>query len=262
MQLYICTYGRSDNQVTWQNLPPSVREFTTLVVQDREKDLYPQYPTLVLPPDITRIGPTRQFLVDYTLRQGQSQVLLMADDDLSFATRRQDEPSKFTPATGQEIQDLLEHMDSVAHLYAHVGVSPRDGANRRTEPALYNTRMTTRLSAYNVRMLQREGIRFDDMECMEDFHVTLSLLELGYKNVVINSMIHDQKGSNTVGGCSHFRTPEVQAAAAYELKRRHPDFVTVVQKKTKHSWGGGVRTDVRVQWKRAYQSARNTDILD
>ena len=39
-----------------------------------------------------------------------------------------------------------------------------------------------------------------------------------------------------------------------ELAALHPDFVKVVEKYTKTSWGGGIRTDVRIAWKKAYES--------
>ena len=41
---------------------------------------------------------------------------------------------------------------------------------------------------------------------------------------------------------------------AHELEVLHPDYVTVVDKTTKTSWGGGTRTDVRIAWKKAYES--------
>jgi hypothetical protein len=90
------------------------------------------------------------------------------------------------------------------------------------------------------------------MEVMEDFHVALSLLEAGYSNRIMNHYAHNQKGSGTAGGCSHFRTPELHAKNEHLLAALHPDVVKVVQKETKGAWGGGTRTDVNIQWKKAY----------
>jgi hypothetical protein len=91
---------------------------------------------------------------------------------------------------------------------------------------------------------------------MEDFDVTLQLLRKGHRNAVLNQWAQDQGTSNAPGGCSTYRTPEVQAAGAYGLQKLHPDFVTVVDKETKQAWGGGVRKDVRIAWKKALESSR------
>jgi hypothetical protein len=92
---------------------------------------------------------------------------------------------------------------------------------------------------------------------MEDYHVTLSLFERGEKNVVITDAAWDQcKGSGAPGGFSHYRTQETQAAAAEKLAELHPKTVKVVEKTPKTGSGGfaGTRKDVRVQWKKAYQT--------
>jgi hypothetical protein len=86
---------------------------------------------------------------------------------------------------------------------------------------------------------------------MEDFHVSLSLLTKGLPNMSINWMVQNQNGSNLAGGCSSYRTPERHAESALALKRRFPDFVNVVTKKTKTAWGGQERIDVIIQWKKA-----------
>jgi hypothetical protein len=49
---------------------------------------------------------------------------------------------------------------------------------------------------------------------------------------------------------------EVQAAAAEALAAKYPGIVKAVEKETKGSWGGGVRKDVTVYWKKAYASSR------
>jgi hypothetical protein len=92
---------------------------------------------------------------------------------------------------------------------------------------------------------------------MEDFDVTLNLMRQGHGNIVLNHMVHDQHGSNLAGGCSQYRDNIVQRAGAIGLKKLHDRFVSVVEKTTKTAWGGATRTDVRIQWKKAYESAFN-----
>ena len=150
---------------------------------------------------------------------------------------------------------MIAEIDELLDVYAHGAVAPREGGNRVTDDILYNVRCLRALF-YRTDVLKVYDIRFTDMEVMEDFHVALSLLRQGFKSVTINHMVQNQNGSNLPGGCSDYRSMEMQERAAHTLKERHPDFVTVVQKETKTAWGGGMRTDVRVAWKKAYAASR------
>jgi hypothetical protein len=74
--------------------------------------------------------------------------------------------------------------------------------------------------------------------------------------VVLNNWCNNQaEGSSADGGCSTYRTPELQAQAARLLAELHAPYVKVVEKETKTAWGGGTRTDVMIQWKRARHNA-------
>lgn len=247
MHIVIPTYGRSGKQTTWNQLPASVRKRTVLVVQDRERHLYPNFPTAVLPPSITTIGPTRQWILEqFTPHQ------CVLDDDLTFAVRRQDNRGLFRPAEDSDIEDMFANIqEMICGGFVHVGIGSREGGNRVTEELVYNTRQL-RVLAYNADVLNSLGVRFDRLPCKVDFDVTLQLLRKGYANVLLNDWVSNQSGSNTVGGCSHFRTKEVLDAAAHELARLHAPHVTIVTKTTKGAWGGGERTDVRIAWKNAY----------
>jgi hypothetical protein len=109
--------------------------------------------------------------------------------------------------------------------------------------------------ALRADTLLKENIRFDDIPVMEDFHVALSLLRKGYPNAIVQNWCWSQSKSNAKGGCSEFRSSEVQTQAAIRLSELHAPFVTVVEKESK-SWAGDLatRTDVRVAWKKALES--------
>lgn len=257
MQVLICTYGRANKQTTWNHLPQDIKARTELVVQDREKELYSQYPTLVLPPHIQTIGATRQYLAE----DPRYRKVVMLDDDLVFATRRKDDPTKFVPSTEEDVGDMFWAIWEKLNDYAAVGVAPREGGNRNTQQYLYNTRMM-RVLGMRFDVLREHGIRFDRLPVMEDFDVTLQLLRLGYQNILLNEWVNNQGGSNTEGGCSSYRTLEVQAEAAGGLASLHPQFVTVVTKQTKTAWEGKERKDVRIQWKQAHASSGTARTLD
>ena len=266
MIITIPTYGRVDKQTTYENLPLSLRERVIFVVQDRELAAWmgkPRLPlrhhVISLPPHITTIGPTRQWMIENLNSIDHKQVQL--DDDLSFAVRRTDEPDKFVAATHKDIEDLFEEIERRLNNYAQVGVGHREGGNYAVEPVLSNTRIT-RMFGLRTDVLRAEGIRFDRLPCKVDFDLTLQLLRRGYDNIVLNQWVHNQSGSNKEGGCSHFRTHEVLEFAAHRLAELHVPFVQVVKKQTKSAWGGGERTDVRIQWKQARRAAGHTRLLD
>jgi hypothetical protein len=238
MKIYIPTLDRAD-QITLRNLPMSIKMQVVSLTQPGG------------------IGKVRQYALDECRRTGDTFVML--DDDLRFATRRDDDPTKFRDSTPEEIERMFSILDNALEGYAHVGVASREGGNRNTDEFVYNTR-NLRILGFNAKMIP-EYVRFDRLPVMEDFDVALQLLRLGLPSVQINWIVHDQKQSNAPGGCSTYRTKEVQREAAYGLAREHPEFVTVVEKETKTAWGGGVRTDVRIAWKKAYAAGASSKAM-
>jgi hypothetical protein len=259
MRIFVPSRGRWALPHTLTRLPESILKRTTLVVPPDEYDNYHSvYPDVhIAAPGVYSIGAVRQWITE------QADKVCMVDDDLTFATRRGDEPNKFRPATMGEIGDMFYVIEAMLREDPHIGVATREGGNVFTGNVKFNTRIL-RILAYDTNVLRKHGIRFDRMEIMEDFDVALQLLELGYANYCINWIVHDQKGSGTYGGCSTYRTLESQAEAAHKLKALHPEFVKVIQKETKTAWGGGTRTDVRISWKKAYEygKSRQAGLLD
>lgn len=251
MKIFIPTYGRSENQVTFNNLPEDIRSQTRLVVQAREREKYEHIPwdsKLVLPDNIRGIGPTRQFLTD-NYRQ-----ILMLDDDLDFATRRTDIPERFRASMHDDIRNMINTIqNTLDEGWKMVGVASREGANRDTRQ-FKDVGRQLRVHAIDAEFFREKNIRWDRVEFMEDFDATLQLLELGYPNRVLNAWVHNQHaGSNATGGCSEDRTGERQTQAAIKLYELHPKFVNVVVK-TSGRWGE--RTDVNIKWKKAYESSK------
>ena len=100
------------------------------------------------------------------------------------------------------------------------------------------------------------GLKYNAVELMEDYFMTLGLFAKGMPNAVIVDWTWDQRGgSGAKGGCSTYRTPELQEHASKQLAFYYPDFVKVVEKETKTGWEGmKKRYDVRVQWRKAYEA--------
>lgn len=262
MFIAIPTYGRANRQRTWANLPQELLEYTKFVV--RPEELVSSRQSIVLPKHVKDIASTRQFIVEYAAKFGNT--VIMVDDDLDFAVRRRDDPTRFTPADGVHLIKAFEEIENIlkAGNFPHVGIACREGANRKLGTYIHDGRIL-RVHGFNLGCMLAERISFTPGMYMTDFDVTLQFLEAGHHNVCLNWIVQNQPGSNTPGGCSGDRTLEKLATSAEWLHSRHPDFVTLVKKFTKSSWGGNERTDVRIAWKKAYEygrARRATEILD
>ena len=250
---------RSKKQMTYNNLTPVLRAMTVIVVPEDEFDTYrrrlPEANIKGIP--VRGIGHTRQWILEYAAKHGDGKVIMM-DDDLKFNTRRTDDPTKFLPPTPEAVNAMVRRVYDLLDDYVHASIAVRQGANRKTAPTLYNERML-RVLAFNARKVLDIGVDYGRLEVMEDFDVTLTLLRKGYGCAIVNDYVQDQSASNAPGGCSTYRDFEMQARSAERLAELHAPFVRVVEKKTP-AWGkfgGGMRKDVIVQWKRAYEEGQN-----
>jgi hypothetical protein len=196
------------------------------------------------------IAATRDWIM-LTASRDEEHVLMM-DDDLTFYARRHDDPTKFRNLVEGETQEMLTSVHALLHKYAHVGIAPREGANRNLSSVISCSR-APRVIGYQVAKFLESGAQFSNSTVMDDFEVTLHLLTRGYENGILNSFVQNQRGSGTVGGASTYRTLEMHAEAARRLAERYPMFVKTVEKTTARAWGGATRTDVIIQWKRALE---------
>jgi hypothetical protein len=191
----------------------------------------------------------------------------LLDDDLQFYRRKSVDDWHLAQEPRMDIADeMLKHLErTLEDGYVHCGVSPREGNNRIEKLALTATRMM-RVLCYDFGEMRKLGVKFDRLPVMSDFDMTLQLLRLGRPNHVSFYFAQGQYGgSNTKGGCSAYRTPEMLASAATALASLHPGFVRLVEKESKN-WEhktsgafGGTRTDVTISWKKAYESSTKTN---
>lgn len=254
--LYIPTINRLNDQKTWNALPKEWKKNnkTFLVCPEKERKHHEEKGrnVLVHPAKCTHIGRVRQWIVD----NAKTKFILMSDDDHQFYSRKNPDAYNLKYANEMEMIHMLSTMESmlVVEKFHHIGMDARQGNNRHfPHDFLINTRVNN-FHGFNRETLIKHKIRFDELPLMEDFHVTLSMLELGYANKLLTKYCWGQKGSNQPGGCSGYRTDELQTKSARLLKELHPAFVTVITKKAQ--WKDmSERTDVRIQWKKAFLSS-------
>lgn len=260
MQIFIPTRGRIGAQFTWANLPKELQALTKLVCPaDEVEDHIARGRNAVARPDV-RLSGVRQWIVSELAEQDKP--VIMLDDDLSFFVR--DNPAKWNLRQASDedtlgiFRRLYDHVES--GVFAHAGLSPRQMNNVNFPHSEIRTMRMNAVHCVDPEILAKEGIRYDTVELMEDYHVTLSLFAKGYDNIVIVDAAWDQnRGSGAAGGFALTRTKEVQAAAAHKLADLHPEVVKVVTKKPKTGQGdvwGGERTDVKVSWQQALRRGK------
>lgn len=254
--LVINTANRADKQITYNNLPEEFKREVTFVVQYKEYDKYAKYGVenlFMLPKGITRLSPTRQYIIDhYPFRQ-----IILMDDDLSFFKKVKSGPRKgyLNKCNDKDMSRMFNLMLSGLDEYPQVGISPRINNNRIEKPFVECARCM-HIMALDLDVLQDNNIRFDRVPCKQDIDLTLQLLTSGFKNIVHYSYAVNQS-SNSSGGCSTYRTPEMMDKVARKLHKLYPDLTSVVQKDRK-AWGG-LRTELIVQWKKAYKQSQEED---
>jgi hypothetical protein len=248
--IYIPTLGRVGNQKTLASLPPRIHPFVYLVCPFEEAPLHKRnHPGVnVLPCAAVGIAATRQWLVE----QCEAPICTMVDDDQLFY-KRIGKTVSLTAMSPEEIALMLEEMEGLCMIYPMVGLSARQGNNRAEADYLVEASRVHNHYALDVSLLKAEGIKFSAAKLMEDFYVNLSLLTRGYATAKVVDRCWNQSESNAEGGCSTYRNAELQAEAAFFLAMEFPQVVEVVEKKTKGGWFGGIRYDVKVQWKKALQ---------
>lgn len=250
MKIFILTKNRVGKQVTLKNLPPSLLADTFLVCPQNEQGAH-GHPTWCPPDDVTGVCKTRQWILDHAESVFGDHKIFMLDDDLNFNVRIDGTTKLRKLDTPEELTEAFTLLDTWLDEIPVVGMSTRQGNNTNPKNYADNTRIL-RFFGFNLHQV---SARFDRQRVMEDFDFLLQMLRQGKPNRVLYTFTQDQPQSGSPGGCSDYRTAELQAQCAHQLKASHPDFVTVTEKEVKKGWfDGGKRTDVIIYWKKAFAS--------
>jgi hypothetical protein len=251
MLVAIPTLGRTDDQLTIEQLPGRWQDRARLVCPPDEADALGDR---AWPCPVSGIAAVRQWVLD----ECPEPFVCFLDDDMRFS-RRDGRTSKGTHrlrrASRDEVGEMLDLLEGwLAGGFVHVGVSAANQNWYAEAPWAEVTRMNNAY-AYDVGAVAALGARFDRLPVMEDFDMTLQLLRLGLPNRVSYEFAWGQRGSNLPGGCSTYRTNDMQAEGAHGLRRLHgADLVTLVR--AKKDWPGMPRRqEVRISWRRAYEQA-------
>lgn len=266
MNLYIMTRGRVGKQYTWSRLPETIRRKTRLVIPADEQGKHGNIPTITAPSSVTNYSQKFQWILDgFPPQSGpEGQVeepdkAVILDDDLVFS-RKEGESLK-TIYDSDLLHPLFDQMEELLDEYALVGVHPRQMGQNAKAPFVLNGRIIC-MQGINRRLIGK--VKVDQFPILADVVLNCTLLSRGQANAIITTFFQDHGPCQASGGCSLYRTADMQRDAVEYIARRWPEFAKVVERRVKTNWlqnEEGVRYDYTCQWKRLY-AAGLAHILD
>jgi hypothetical protein len=251
--VWVVSRGRWKSSKTLESIKESVP--VKLAVHKSEfvlyKDLSKKYNVELVGLDYKEISDKR---VQISKLSGDK--FMMLDDDLRFFKRNSKEDFRLVRCTAEQMLNMFNLLSKYLDTYTHTSISARQGNNTQDYPVVYNSRYM-RVLAYQNEAYQK--CKLGRVRFMEDFDINLQLLRMGYPSVVITTYAQDQYDTQREGGCSSYRTKEAHEEAAVMLARLHDPFVKLRQKKNKTGGEFGTRTEVTIQWAKAYKSSQRSN---
>jgi len=176
--------------------------------------------------------------------------LIVIDDDIRFALRPNLDGT-YRKQTQENFSTMIEKMLYYCGFnYPIVGITARQFSNTKTNETDENKRII-QVWTFHIPTIKKVGIRYSDAGTlwMTDYYITLTMLTLGYKNLVLNRYTKDDD-VQMPGGCAETRTAKDHSNSARILCRLFPDLLTPTIKNT-GAWKER-RLNVRVSWKKAF----------
>lgn len=208
-----------------------------LVVPDWERGAYLRhYPELeVHGVGCGNIQEKRQHILD---TWGKNNKIVMIDDDLRFRVRRDD---KFVPATPRDIVHMIRSMEAHLDFTPHVGIAD-EFMCQHNPPGSVEGKRYNQVLGYNFKGWKNTPKYRLTINEEHDMH--LQLREKGHMPIVMTDYTKGSK-YNAIGGCSTWRTPELEREQFERFARLWPGVVTVVPNENAIS---GLAT--RVAWRK------------
>jgi hypothetical protein len=250
MQIIITTRGRIYEQCTLQSLPPELRKRTRLVCPKREVDslhrLYPDVKIAWEPYRKMKLPQKREWIIKTWHDAGYTKILML-DDDLNFATRKN---KRLPKSTDEELIAAFQRIEAkLGPEFPHVGLGQRQFNNRIKEVGWKIPGKMQCALGYYLPVVAKE-VRWDLVLLRSDYCASLQLLLKGYANAVWTETVVEQaRGFDAPGGCKTYRTPEMLNDEAEKFARLFPNYVSVGKRK----YG---RLEVTVQWQNALRDGQ------
>lgn len=257
MNLYIMSRGRAGRTTTQKWIPKSWQNRTFFIVPIGEVNDYIRFNkdvgVLPAPTTVTNYSQKVQYILDGEFLDKHPKAVIL-DDDLVFSEKS--DPSRPTSLISvkdpERLVRLYEYMEALLDHFALVGVHPRQNGNLAKTPHTQNGRIIC-IQAINRRMIG--NVKVDQQPILADVVLNCTLLARGQPNALITTFFQDHGPCQAPGGCSLYRTPDMQRAAVEYLASRFPAYVKVVERHPKVAkWMGDTRYDYTCQWKLLYEA--------
>ena len=249
--IYIPTLGRSHNQITFDNMTPSVQRITKLVVQPKEEHLYSKYPTVVLPDNDIGITATRKFIWEH----GQWSRYVVMDDDVKMVCRRpwHNEEKTKRLMTDDDWNIFL----TMTSLWMDEGISwggCRTGGLPPAGREYIDNTGTAEVFFFDGTQLPSADELDWELTTAEDISLSLQLLSKGYRNRVWDRFVYISDFVGTEGGCLDMgRDLKMINDNHARLIQKFPDYVSYNGHK---EMMGGIFNKIKIQYKKAYLSSQ------
>lgn len=257
MHLLIMTRGRVGKQRTLSWIPSKWKQKTFLVVPPSEQFQH-GHQTISVPSSVTNYSQKFQFIIDG--RAIDTNKLVILDDDLVFAKRVGDKLVKVTDP--EDLTPMFHQIEELLDYTALVGVHPRQMGHQAPLPYAENGKIIC-IQGVNRNLIEAQYgsiPRVDQFPILADVMLNCSLLSKGIGNKLVTTFVQDHGPCQAPGGCSLYRTPEMQKEAVEYIANRFAPFAKAVTKRPKSAkWMGDERTDLHVQWKRMYKAGVEAD---
>lgn len=254
MNIYILTRGRVNKQITLDSIPKRYLKDTYLICGAMEAR---QHRVLgrqckVSPPHVDNYSKKFQWLIDGKADRSCKQFVMM-DDDLYF-NKRIPGQEKLAPVDEGDLERMFLSLAALNEDYALSGIHPRQMGHNKPLPYVENGRI---LCVHNVNLdlFPKKLMRLDAHPILADKLLNCALLKQGVPNAIITAFTVDWGSVQAPGGCSDYRTLEMQEAAVKYVAEKFGPFAKAVMKKPKTAkWLGDERWDLQIQWKRMYKA--------
>ena len=274
LKIIIPTYKRETvkQQIAYSMIPDEFKDRTYFVVREErlEKmmEAFPQAKYIVLPEgSVTCISDTRQWILDNVPELGAKQWYF--DDDVKLFQKR-DENYRIRGTIGlDDFTELYDLVSAKLDEYPYLGLAHKLFNNLATEPFQENTAIYT-CFAIRADVLHAVEARYDELwrtnpkiTVAEDKWVCAYLLSKGYKNIVLNEWVYDQKDGHIgstdtdLGGNYGLKTKEANDLASKLIVERFPGFTFMKTQKVKDK-EGNVIDEYKypiIRWQKLYENS-------
>jgi hypothetical protein len=255
--------GRANKQITVEHLPSEICQDVHIICNHDEGEEYEKHNKLALhivpaPPEIDNYSKKMQWCIDEIRDKCDGKGIIM-DDDLWFDIRRTDAEKLRKPEHKDELLEMFRMIELLLEDTALVGIHPRQFGHAKPLPYVENGKMVC-VHAINTSLLPDNFPRVDGFPILSDVRLVAGLLARGIPNKLITQYVVDWAPCMADGGCSDYRTHEMQREGCEQLAEMFGPYLKVKIKETKNDGFGGERYDFTCRWRDLYRNAPLRDL--